>query len=62
MSYVTIELGTQNLPITTVIVFRFIISQEEPVPAEGYLVTQIASLGDLGNLYVEYKITTSSSP
>ena len=62
MSYQTIDLGTVKKTVTadvslaTSIEYRLILSLTEPTPAEGYLIKQVADLGELGKVYIEYKL------
>jgi len=54
VSYQTKEVGTVGGTVS--IKYRFIISITTPTPATDYEVIQVADLGELGKLFVEYKL------
>lgn len=57
MSYTTKTIGTVSGTVS--MEYRFIIADTEPTPVEGYIITQVADLGELGKLYMEYKLVVT---
>ena len=53
MSYQTVDLG--GFLEHAKVEYRMFLSKTVPTAAEGYLVLQIADLGELGKVYIEYK-------
>lgn len=49
MSYTSKAIGALSIE------YRLLLTAEAPKPAEGYEILQIANLGDLGLLFIEYK-------
>lgn len=57
MSYSTKTVGAVTTTIS--IEYRLIVADVAPTPASGYEITQIADLGELGKVFMEYKLTTA---
>jgi hypothetical protein len=54
VSYQTIDLGW--FPEHAKVEYRVFLSKEVPTAATGYIILPIADLGELGKVYIEYKL------
>lgn len=54
MSYTTVDLG--GFPEHVKVGYRIFLSKEVPTAATGYIVISIADLGELGKVYIEYRL------